>query len=137
MSGLTKLAAAGVASLLLGVPSMAEPVEVEAPFIQGTYASGEGCKKLDAIANGGPKNVGTVPETLTRKGFETWEGGCSFTSIKETVTGKTWVAGMACMESADESTETDTFELLADGRIQVTVEGKTTIFERCKTKEAK
>lgn len=128
---------AGAVMALMSLPAAAEPKTVKAGFISGTYATAEGCKKLDAIAKGGPKNVGTVPETLTAEGFDGWEGGCSFTSIKETEKGKAWVAQMACAEGAEENTETDTFELRPDGTIKVTNEGKATIFERCKTKEAK
>lgn len=103
-----------------------------APFINGTYVMEGRCEKLKAIEAGGPKNIETMPEILTADGFETWEGGCSFISIKETQKGRRWVAKMACAEAADEGTEIDTFDLDPEsGKIKVTVEGKTNEYVRC------
>lgn len=126
-----------VAVVLLGAMCAPALAGKKANFINGTFATADGCKKLDALAAGAARNVGTVPETLTADGFQSWEGGCTFTSIKQKVKGRKWVARMACGEAAEEHTETDTFVRLDDGRLKVTVEGKATIFERCKTKEAK
>ena len=50
-------------------------------FIEGTYASKEGCQKLAAIEAGTPRNVETVPEVLTADGFKGWEGACEFTKV--------------------------------------------------------
>lgn len=110
---------------------------VKATFLGAhTYTTDAGCKKLAAIAAGGPENVGTIPETLTADGFSTFEGGCSFLSITDKGRG-VFVARMACSESADESEETDTFTLLPGDRVNVSVDGKDTMFQRCDSSERK
>lgn len=104
----------------------------KAGFIDGTYVMNGRCEAWRAIRDGGPMNVETVPETLTADGFRTWEGGCSFSSIKEIEPGRRWLARMSCTEAAEEWVEEDTFELDATtGKITVTVEGKASQFERC------
>jgi hypothetical protein len=100
----------------------------------GIYATEEGCKKLADIEAGGDKNAGTVPETLTEDGFETWEGGCTFTSFTEKEKGRVWTANLKCFESADESQESDVFERLEDGKIKMTVMGNATLLQRCDAK---
>jgi hypothetical protein len=126
------------AALLLAGFTGAAQAEKKGTFIgPGTYATAEGCQKLAKIEAGGDKNAGTVPETLDEDGFHSWEGSCSFHSFTETVKGKKWKANLKCFEEADESQESDIFERLDDGRIQVTVMGNSTVFEHCKTKEAK
>ncbi|MEQ1718075.1 MAG: hypothetical protein ABL907_19210 [Hyphomicrobium sp.] len=103
----------------------------------GTYATAEGCKKLAAIAAGTPRNVATVPETLTIEGFAGWEGGCTFHSITEVVKGKKWTANLKCFEGADESQESDVFERMPDGAIKVTIMGSDTTFVRCDGEKGK
>jgi len=130
------------AGLALGLGLLAlaahAQAEVKGTFIgEGTYATAEGCNKLAAILAGGEKNVGTVPETLDQDGFHGWEGDCTFHSFTEKSKGKVWTANMKCFEGADESQESDIFERLDDGRIQVTVMGKATVFQRCKNEGAK
>ena len=123
-------AALSVMALLTVLPAAAD--ELKADFITGTYVMEGRCGMLAKIEAGGDKNVETVPETLTSDGFNTWEGGCSFTSIKEQTKGRVWVAKMACAEEAEENEETDTFELNpADNSINVTVDGKVSRFVRC------
>ena len=107
-----------------------------ASFIAGTYVMEGRCEKLAALAAGGPRNVETVPETLTAKGFDNWEGGCAFTSIQEKEKGRVWTAKLSCGQSADEWEETDTFELdPKDGSLKVTVDDATTRFVRCDEKK--
>jgi hypothetical protein len=104
----------------------------KADFIEGTYAMEGRCEALAAIKAGAPKNVSTVPETLSADGFDGWEGGCTFGSIKVLEAGKRWSSEMACAEGADEWVETDEFLLdSTSGKITVTVEGKTSVFVRC------
>ncbi len=106
--------------------------EVTADFITGTYVIEGRCEKLAKIQAGGPKNVETVPETLTRDGFQGWESGCSFKWIKQKKKGQVWVARMACGVEAEEYEEMDTFKLNnKDRSLTVTVDGKTTKFVRC------
>ena len=67
-----------VAALSVGACASAE-AGASAYFLgTSVYATDEGCVKLKALAAGEPKNVGTVPETLTSQGFKSWEGGCAF-----------------------------------------------------------
>lgn len=134
----TMTAAALLAAMAAATPLLAKPLKGK--FVgPGTYAMKDGgCDKLRKIAEGGPKNVGTTPETLTVNGFESWDGGCSFTSIKELTKGRKWVATMSCSEGADENNkETDTFERQPDGSFKVTNENKTTIWVRCDAAKGK
>lgn len=69
-------------------------------FIEGTFASEEGCKKLAAIEAGTPRNVETVPEVLTADGFKGWEGACEFTKVFEHEPGRMWLGFMVCSQGA-------------------------------------
>lgn len=89
----------------------------------GTYASPEGCRKIKALEAGAPRNVSSVPETLTAEGFESWEGGCEFLKITEVEKSRRWQASMACNEGPEETVEIDTFTRNADGSFNVQVEG--------------
>lgn len=112
--------------------------EVSATFIgPGTYATEGGCTKLAAIAAGGDRNAGTVPETLTQDGFMGWEGSCTFTSFTEIEKDKKWKALMHCTEGPEEGPESDIFERLPDGKLKVTVMDNATIFERCDAEKGK
>ncbi len=122
------------ATLIAATASPLAAKPVKGVFIgPGAYAmKNGGCEKLKKIAEGGPKNVETTPETLTVNGFDNWETGCGFTSIKEVEKGRKWVARMSCNDEAgDETPETDTFEKQPDGSFKVTNEDKTTIWVRC------
>ena len=121
-----------VATTMLGTAVPAVAGNKTAAFITGTYVMEGRCGMLAKIEAGGPKNVETTPETLTSKGFETWEGGCTFLSIKQKTKGRVWVARMACAEEAEESVETDRFELdPKDQSITVTVDGEVTKYIHC------
>ena len=127
-------AAAALAGLLTAGNAPAIGAEVTASFIDGTYViDGENrCDKLAKLDAGTKANVETVPETLTKDGFQSWEGECSFVSITEKQPGKVYAAKMACVEDDAETEETDTFTLdPKDHSIAVTVEDKTTKFVRC------
>jgi hypothetical protein len=116
----------------------AQSAEVKATFITGTWATEEGCEKVAKLAAGSVRSVTTVPETLTQDGYETWEGGCTFSDIKETEPGRKWSAKTACVEGADEWTGDETMELDASGKkLTVTVEDKTTVFVRCEGEKGK
>ena len=139
MRPLPALVAAVSAIVFAGIPSGTEakkPRTVTASFLgTATYATDSGCDKLKALAAGAPRNLNTVPETLSASGFDDWEGGCSFSRITEVKKGHLYKARMACGESADEWVETDTFALTDNGAtVTVTVSGgdeKTTVFKRC------
>jgi len=69
-----------------------------ASFIEGTYATVKGCKMLEKLADGTPRTISTVPDTLDKNGFHGWEGGCEFTKIFEHMPGKVWTGLMYCVE---------------------------------------
>lgn len=126
----------GVVALLLATSfaAHADVAVVKGTFVgPGTYATEEGCKKLAAIAAGGDKNVGSVPETFTEDGFEGWEGSCTFTSFTEIEKDKKWKALMHCIDGPEEGPESDIFERLPDGKLKVTVMDHDTILQRCDT----
>ena len=138
----TSVAACSMATLaaacLAVTTAHAEPQPVHGDFVGAdTYSTAEGCKKFAALAAGAERNISSVPETLTRNGYEGWEGGCTFKSIVELEPGKKWKAEMQCAEGAEEGTETDIFERLADGKLQVTVNDTATVLERCAAEKGK
>ncbi len=127
-----------LAVAVLAAAALPAHAEVKGLFIgPGTYATAEGCQKLKAIAIGGDRNVGTVPETLTEDGFMGWEGSCTFTSFTEVEKDKKWKALMHCAEGPDEGPESDIFERMPDGKLKVTVMNDATIFERCDAEKEK
>jgi hypothetical protein len=108
--------------------------ETKARFLgEGTYATAEGCAKLKALAAGTPRNLNTVPETLTASGYQGWEHSCSFTSIKPIRKDKTWRVGTQCMEGAERWQAVEAFERQPDGSFKITSDKKTTSFVRCQT----
>ena len=117
---------------IVSTAARADDAAVKGAFIgPGTYATAEGCKKLAAIEAGGDQNVGTVPETLTEDGFDSWEGSCAFVSVSVVETGKKWKAQMQCVEGAEEVEETDIFERMPDGTLKVTQDDHVTVLQRC------
>ncbi|MDX2257611.1 MAG: hypothetical protein NW205_01715 [Hyphomicrobiaceae bacterium] len=80
-----------------------------AEFLKGTYATADGCRKLQKLAAGTPRSVETVPETLDAEGFHGWEGGCRFTRIFEHEAGKVWIGLMFCVEGASLTPQTYAF----------------------------
>jgi len=124
----------GLIALLLASASVAGAQEPSGTFIgSGIFATGEGCTKLKALEAGKERSGETVPETLTVEGFQTWEGGCTFASVKETEKGKSWTARMICGEELEASSEIDIFTRNADGSWDVRVGGdaKPTHYVRC------
>src|SRR5262245_53254204 len=87
--------------------------DVKATFITGTWATVEGCEKVAQLAAGSVRSVTTVPETLTQDGYETWEGGCTFSEINETEPGRKWSIKTACVDGAEEWSDEETMELEA------------------------
>lgn len=126
------ICALGLVVAISTTAAFADDAAVKGAFIgAGTYATAEGCKKLAVIAEGGDQNVGTVPETLTEDGFDSWEGSCAFVSVSEVEPGKKWKAQMQCVEGAEEVEETDLFERLSDGTLKVTQDDHVTVLQRC------
>jgi hypothetical protein len=127
-----------LAVAMASTSSYAEVKAIKGTFVgPGTYATAKGCEKLAAVNSGGDKNVGTVPETLTDDGFQTWEGDCTFTSFTEIEKDKKWNVLMHCSEGPDDGPEHDVFERLADGGLKVTVMANSTILQRCDAEKGK
>lgn len=124
---------AAVCAAVAVIAPIAASAETKAEFIKGTWATRNGCEQQKAIDAGGDRNVGTVPELLSDQGFNSWEGGCAFTSVTEKKPGKLYEAQLACSDGLDEWQETDTFAL-EGATIKVMVDDKTTEFVRCDTK---
>jgi hypothetical protein len=125
--------------LLTACLSLAAPAgecaegKIDGEFVgAGTYSPTTGCKILKDIESGkATPNISTYPLTLTREGTRSWEGGCSFETIRETKTD-TFEAKMQCSEGAEEYEETVTFTRLDADRIKVASDDETLIYERCK-----
>lgn len=86
-------------TLLVLLPAGVSAKE-KASFIEGTFATDEGCKKLAAIDAGAPRTVESVPEVLVAEGFKSWEGACEFTKVFEHDPGRVWLGFMVCSEGA-------------------------------------
>ncbi len=131
MIRLSNMSASALAAAVFAVaPASADGQR--ATFIDGVYAMEGRCEKVAALAAGGPKNVETVPETLSSEGFRSWEGGCDFISITEKEKGRVYEAQMSCVEGPEEWTQTDTFTIdAATGAITVAVDGDEHRFVKC------
>lgn len=107
--------------------------KIDGAFVgPGIYSPTTGCKKLKDIEIGkATPNISTYPLTLTREGTRSWEGGCSFETIRETKPD-TYEAKMQCSEGAEEYEETVTFTRLDAERIKVASDDEALVYERCK-----
>lgn len=98
----------------------------------GTYAPADGCRKLAAIASGTlMPNIATYPEKLTRDGFYSWEGGCTFLTVRK-LRSAVWRVRMHCSEGSVEEKVTNTFVKLKGDRWRVSEKGKGLTYKRCK-----
>lgn len=111
--------------LAIAILPVAAHAGQKAAFLgHGTYGTETGCAQLKALADGGDRNISTVPETLSQDGFEGWEHHCTFASIEETQTGKQWQAGVSCLEGENQWNEKLTFEKTGDQVFKVTSDGQ-------------
>ena len=62
---------------------------------RGHLGDGRGLQEAGSDRCRRPKSVETTPEILTADGYKGWEGGCSFTSVKENGAGK-WTVETDC-----------------------------------------
>jgi hypothetical protein len=115
----------GMVLIVLGSAASAL-ADVQATFLGTTvYTTTADCPLLKKLATGTPRSLTTVPETLTAKGYQSWEGGCSFTNIVERYNGRLWTVSMRCSEGAIENQpRTEVWRKLANGSLTVTA-GKT------------
>jgi hypothetical protein len=111
-----------LATVLLASPALAEHV---AGFLGSSrYATEEGCSKLKKLAEGGDRNISTVPETLSAEGYSGWEHTCTFASISETVPGKSWKAVLRCEEGESTWEDTQVFEKTGEATFTVKADGE-------------
>jgi hypothetical protein len=127
---------------LLACAALATPAHAQkkAAFLDGTYTmSVEACGKLQAIAKGGHKSIGTVPWSVSRDGIDYWEGGCGYTRITEQLKGRKWLVVAACHDGPDASKETYTWIQNANGTFSVTLKGEKTakLYTRCDVSKGK
>lgn len=105
----------------------------KASFIEGTYATVEGCKKLAAIDAGGPRNVETVPEVLSADGFKSWEGACEFTKVFEHEPGRVWLGLLVCSEGSKIAPQSIVIIKTEGGELEVADDDddEPTAYQRC------
>ncbi len=106
---------------------------VEATFLgTSTYATPADCKKVAKLAAGAPRNLNSVPETLTAKGYQGWEGGCSIEKFVPKGAGKSWTVSLLCSEGSIENAKsTQTWTKGADGSLTVVAGREKTRFVAC------
>lgn len=81
------------------LPGATTSVAIEAPFIDGAYTmSQQACTKLQDLAKGTPRNVSSVPWSVSARGFDHGEGGCAFLRVAERKKGKAWAITARCVE---------------------------------------
>jgi hypothetical protein len=129
---LQALFAVAAVMLVSGLAQAEEP-KLDAPFVgEGTYSPTTGCKKLEDIQNGkAAPNISTYPLTLTREGTGSWEGSCTFSSIRD-VKPNVFEGEMQCSEGAEEYPQTVTFTRIDADRIEVRSGTEALVYERCK-----
>jgi hypothetical protein len=92
-----------VATILVSLSAPAAHA-VEATFLgTGTYATPGDCSKVAKLATGAPRRLNSVPETLTARGYMSWEGGCTIEKVVPKVAGKSWTVSLSCSEGAIEN----------------------------------
>lgn len=121
------------------VASGAAVAKEKAAFIEGTYATQEGCDKLDALAGGKPRSVESVPDVLTSDGFKGWEGACEFTKVYEHEAGRVYIGLMFCGEGATLAPQTYAFIKGEDGSFEVAASGQDQpdLYVRCDQRKRK
>lgn len=104
-----------------------------------TYATAEGCTKLKALAAGGDRNISTVPETLSAKGYDGWEHSCAFKSVAETAPGKSWKVVASCEEGESVWDDAQVVEKVDDKTFKVKGEDvqEATVYTVCDAAPAK
>lgn len=119
------------AALALVATASSAGAQLTASFIDGTYVtSAKACAQLKALAKGGRKNINTVPWSLDKKGFSSWEGGCGFKKITERKKGSEWAIEADCQEGAEESKEAYLFRRASPTTFEITLTTKAATAEQ-------
>jgi len=118
-------------ALLLSIATASAAEPVKASFLDGVWATEDGCIKQAALDAGADRNVESVPETLTADGYHMWEGSCTFASVAGNGERK-WTVKTSCGQEAEEWEDTESWVMDPGGaRLEVTLEDKKTEFVRC------
>jgi hypothetical protein len=125
-----------LASVLLSAHAAAAEVTAtplgQSVLGRSVYTTAKDCPLYKKLAAGGPRNLNTVPETLTAQGYRSWEGGCTFTNIVERYKGRLWTVSMRCSDGAIENRpRTEVWRKAADGAITVSADKTVTTLIAC------
>jgi hypothetical protein len=117
----------------------ASAMAAEATFLGGaTYTTAKDCRKLKALAAGGPRNIQTAPETLTAKGYLSWEGGCTIDKITAGKASNTWTVNLRCHEGAEENQlRTEVWTRQSDGSLMSAFKDEKTKYIACNAGKTK
>lgn len=140
------------AGVILGLASAlsagaASAAQVQAPFIDGSYTmSAAACEKFKAIAAGAPRNVSSVPWSVSAKGFDSGEGGCTFSKVTERRKGKAWAVTARCSEHGPRNPPPESYVFTRTGAktfsVRLTTPGvskadaRPVVYTRCETAPA-
>ena len=126
-----------VGVLLISSAGMA--VAESAAFLGDTiYSSRAGCEKLQKLAKGAPRNLTSVPDTVSASGHQSWEGGCSITKIGKKLIGGSWSVTLRCGDGAQENVvRRETWKLQRDGSLLVTSKLASDTFTPCRRELAR
>lgn len=123
-----------VAVMTAIVPARAD---LTADFLgEGVFGLKSDCAKLAKLAAGGPRNIQTVPETLTRNGYRSWEGACSITRIAPHRSLARYTVELKCSEGAEENMKRTEVWTKRGDTLYVQFEGKTETYVKCETSRA-
>lgn len=108
--------------------------DVVAEFLGGgEYGLPSDCAKLAKLASGGPRNIQTVPEVLTKSGYKSWEGGCTIARIAPHRSLDRYTVELKCSEGAEENVRRTEVWTRRGDTLLVQFEGKTETYKRCET----
>jgi hypothetical protein len=129
-----------IAALSMLAATTGTAFAVDATFLgASTYtASAKDCAKHRAVATGAAKrSLTTVPDTLSAKGYQSWEGGCTIKAIapnklRQAIGVKSWTVDLICGEGAIENQAVrETWRLNKNGSLTVSGKGKSQTYSVC------
>ena len=114
-------------------------IAAEATFLGSTtYTTAKDCRKLKVLAAGGPRNITTSPETLTAKGYQSWEGGCTIDKITAGKPANTWTVNLRSHEGAEENQlRTEVWTRQSDGSMISAFKAEKTKYIACNAGKTK
>ncbi len=123
-----------IASVVLMATFGPVPADEVADFLgNGVYALPSDCAKLAQLTAGGARNIQTVPETLTRNGYKSWEGGCAITRIAPHRSLSRYTVELKCSEGAEENVKRTEVWTTRGDTLLVQFDGKSETYQKCET----